>query len=66
MLSHENIPRSHRQLQDQLAAQTAAFLSAGGEIKRPDLDGREIIKADFNGRNGNKIAAENKKRKKVQ
>ena len=60
MLSHETIPSQHRQLQDQIAAQTAAFLKAGGKIhKEKIVKGRDYRPqaSDFsiNGKVGNRL-----------
>lgn len=60
MISGETIPSSHRELQDEIAAQTAAFLLSGGTIKQaPIAEGRDYRPqvGDFsiNGKMGNRL-----------
>ena len=73
MLSHETIPSQHRQLQDQIAAQTAAFLSKGGSITHCGKDdsalgGGQLAPAKFDivGPKGNRLPVKKSKAKKVQ
>lgn len=73
MISGETIPSSHRELQDKIAAQTAAFLLSGGTIMRaPIAEGRDYRPqaGDFsiNGKMGNRLKRKptKPKAKKVQ
>lgn len=70
MISSENIPAKQRKLQEQIAAQTAAFLSAGGKIKTVEVQQGRDDKAkhggfSINGALGNRLKPSTKA-KKVQ